>query len=76
MRGMHPETQPASPSLPDYRTHPRAFLKALFDAAVHSAQPSSACWHERELEPAGHLRRVPALRGSSAHQVFRPTTEA
>ena len=39
MRGMHPETQPASPSLPDYRTHPRAFLKALFDAAVHSAQP-------------------------------------
>lgn len=39
MRGMHPETQPASPSLPDYRTHPRALLKALFDAAVHSAQP-------------------------------------
>ena len=39
MRGMHPETQPAAPSLPDYRTHPRAFLKALFDAAVHSAQP-------------------------------------
>ena len=39
MRSMHPETQPASPSLPDYRTHPRAFLKALFDAAVHSAQP-------------------------------------
>ncbi len=39
MRGMHPETQPATPSLPDYRTHPRAFLKALFDAAVHSAQP-------------------------------------
>ncbi len=39
MRGMHPETQPVSPSLPDYRTHPRAFLKALFDAAVHSAQP-------------------------------------
>ncbi|MFY3383111.1 glycerate kinase type-2 family protein [Paracidovorax sp. MALMAid1276] len=41
MPELHPSTPTASPSapLPDARTAPREFLRALFDTAVRSAQP-------------------------------------
>ena len=41
MPELHPSTTTASPSvpLPDARTAPREFLRALFDTAVRSAQP-------------------------------------
>ncbi|EER57958.1 hydroxypyruvate reductase, partial [Acidovorax delafieldii 2AN] len=39
MAAMHSPHDAPDPALPDFRTQPRAFLQALFEAAVRSAQP-------------------------------------
>ena len=39
MAAMHSPLDAPAPALPDFRTQPRAFLHALFETAVRSAQP-------------------------------------
>ncbi|MBU1816982.1 MAG: DUF4147 domain-containing protein, partial [Gammaproteobacteria bacterium] len=69
-----PSTRTASAEvLPDYRSEPRAFLRALFDTAVRSAQPLHGM---REWLPAPPKGRTLVLGAGKAGGAMAQALEA
>jgi glycerate 2-kinase len=63
----------AAVTLPDFRSEPRAFLRALFDTAVHSAQPLHGM---REWLPAPPKGRTLVLGAGKAGGAMAQALEA
>lgn len=63
-----PSALPAAPTsaLPDFRAQPRAFLRALFDAAVRSAQPLQGMRNWLPAPPAGRTLALGAGKAGGA----------